>query len=72
MLKNETYAGTRYFNRITRATDARPARGIQLIRSRWVYRDSSRGSGRQTETLQRKWAAPVAFAPKPRDQSLYE
>ena len=38
MLKNETYAGTRYFNRITRATDA-SREGRQLIRGRWVYRD---------------------------------
>jgi site-specific DNA recombinase len=38
MLKNETYAGTRYFNRITRATEAY-REGRQLIRGRWVYRD---------------------------------
>jgi site-specific DNA recombinase len=38
MLKNETYAGTRYFNRITRATEAYREAG-QLIRGRWVYRD---------------------------------
>jgi DNA invertase Pin-like site-specific DNA recombinase len=38
MLKNETYAGTRYFNRLTRATEAiREAR--QVIRGRWVFRD---------------------------------
>jgi site-specific DNA recombinase len=36
MLKNETYTGTRYFNRLTRATEAsREGRG------RWVYRDRS-------------------------------
>ena len=38
MLKNETYAGTRYFNKITRATEATRA-GRQLIHGRWVYRD---------------------------------
>ena len=38
MLKNETYAGTRYFNRITAATDA-SRDGKQVIRGRWVYRD---------------------------------
>ena len=38
MLKNETYAGTRYFNRLTRVTEAtRESR--QVIRGRWVYRD---------------------------------
>jgi site-specific DNA recombinase len=38
MLRNETYAGTRYFNRLTRATDAtRECR--QVMRGRWVYRD---------------------------------
>ena len=38
MLKNETYAGTRYFNRITAATEA-SREGRQVIRGRWVYRD---------------------------------
>jgi site-specific DNA recombinase len=38
MLKNETYAGTRYFNRITRATEAY-REGRQVIGGRWVYRD---------------------------------
>ena len=38
MLKNETYAGTRYFNRITAATEA-AREGRQVIRGRWVYRD---------------------------------
>ncbi len=38
MLKNETYAGTRYFNRITAAKDA-VREGKKLIRGRWVYRD---------------------------------
>jgi DNA invertase Pin-like site-specific DNA recombinase len=37
MLKNETYAGTRYYNRITAATEAH--KGKKLIRGRWVYRD---------------------------------
>jgi site-specific DNA recombinase len=40
MLKNETYTGTRYFNRITRATEA-PSEGRQVIRGRWVYRERS-------------------------------
>jgi site-specific DNA recombinase len=40
MLRNETYAGTRYFNRITRATEAF-REGRQVIRGRWVYRDRS-------------------------------
>jgi site-specific DNA recombinase len=40
MLRNETYAGTRYFNRITRVTEAY-SEGRQLIRGRWVYRDRS-------------------------------
>jgi site-specific DNA recombinase len=38
MLRNETYAGTRHFNRITRATEA-SREGRQVIRGRWVYRD---------------------------------
>jgi hypothetical protein len=38
MLRNETYAGTRYFNRITRAAEA-SREGRQVIRGRWVYRD---------------------------------
>jgi hypothetical protein len=38
MLRNETYAGTRYFNRITRATEA-SREGRQVIHGRWVYRD---------------------------------
>jgi hypothetical protein len=38
MLRNETYAGTRYFNRITRASEA-SREGEQVIRGRWVYRD---------------------------------
>jgi site-specific DNA recombinase len=40
MLKNETYAGTRYFNRITAATEA-SREGRQVIRGRWLYRDRS-------------------------------
>ena len=38
MLKNETYAGTRYFNRMTRAKEGDPE-GKKLIRGQWVYRD---------------------------------
>jgi site-specific DNA recombinase len=38
ILTNETYAGTRYFNRITAATEAN-RKGKQLIRGRSVYRD---------------------------------
>jgi Recombinase len=38
MLKNETYAGTRYFNRFTAATEA-SREGKSVIRGRWVYRD---------------------------------
>jgi site-specific DNA recombinase len=38
MLKNETYAGTRYFNRITAPTEA-SREGRQVMRGRWVYRD---------------------------------
>jgi site-specific DNA recombinase len=38
MLNNETYAGTRYFNRITAATEV-SREGRQVIRGRWVYRD---------------------------------
>jgi site-specific DNA recombinase len=40
MLKNETYAGTRYFNRITAGKDA-DREGKKLIRGRWVYRDQA-------------------------------
>ena len=38
MLKNETYAGTRYFNRITAATET-ARQGKQVIRGKWVLRD---------------------------------
>ena len=38
MLKNETYAGTRYFNRITTATEAN-REGKHVIRGKWVFRD---------------------------------
>src|SRR6266581_3604415 len=38
MLKNETYAGTRYFNRITAATEAN-RKGKKVIKGRSVYRD---------------------------------
>jgi site-specific DNA recombinase len=40
MLKNETYAGTRYFNRITAARES-SREGSQVIRGRWMYRDRS-------------------------------
>jgi site-specific DNA recombinase len=38
MLKNETYTGTRYYNRITAATEAN-REGKKVIRGKWVYRD---------------------------------
>ena len=38
MLRNETYAGTRYFNRITAAKETSHD-GKPVIRGRWVYRD---------------------------------
>jgi site-specific DNA recombinase len=38
MLKSETYTGTRYFNRITAATDAN-REGKEVIRGKWVYRN---------------------------------
>jgi site-specific DNA recombinase len=38
MLKNETYTGRRYFNRITAVTDAN-REGKQVIRGKWVFRD---------------------------------
>jgi site-specific DNA recombinase len=38
MLKNETYTGVRYFNRITKATQAN-REGKKLIRGKWVLRD---------------------------------
>jgi site-specific DNA recombinase len=38
MLKNETYTGVRYFNRITKATQAN-CEGKKLIRGKWVLRD---------------------------------
>jgi len=38
MLKNETYAGIRYFNRITAATEAN-RQGKEVIRGKWVLRD---------------------------------
>jgi site-specific DNA recombinase len=40
MLRNETYAGTRYFNRIMHVTDAN-REGRKVIRGKWVYRDRS-------------------------------
>jgi site-specific DNA recombinase len=38
ILKNETYAGTRYYNRMTAATEAN-RKGKQLINGKYVYRD---------------------------------
>jgi site-specific DNA recombinase len=38
ILKNETYTGTRYFNRIMHATDAN-REGKKVIRGKWIYRD---------------------------------
>jgi site-specific DNA recombinase len=38
MLKNETYTGTRYYNRITAATETN-REGKEVIRGKWVYRD---------------------------------
>jgi site-specific DNA recombinase len=40
MLKNETYTGTRYFNRIVHATDAN-REGKTVIRGQWIFRDRS-------------------------------
>jgi hypothetical protein len=40
MLKNETYAGIRYFNRMTRVRKG-DRQGKKLIRGQWVYRDRS-------------------------------
>jgi site-specific DNA recombinase len=38
ILKNETYAGVRYFNRITKVTDAN-RQGRKVIRGKWIFRD---------------------------------
>jgi site-specific DNA recombinase len=38
MLKNETYTGTRYYNRITHATDTN-REGKHVVRGKWIYRD---------------------------------
>jgi site-specific DNA recombinase len=40
MLRNETYAGVRYFNRMTRVKKG-DREGKKLIRGQWVYRDPS-------------------------------
>ena len=40
MLKNETYAGVRYFNRMTRVKKA-DREGKKLVRGQWLYRDRS-------------------------------
>jgi DNA invertase Pin-like site-specific DNA recombinase len=38
ILKNETYTGTRYFNRITAVTEAN-RKGKKVVRGKWVFRD---------------------------------
>jgi hypothetical protein len=38
MLKNETYTGTRYYNRLTAAKDGN-REGKQVVRGKWIYRD---------------------------------
>ena len=38
ILKNETYTGTRYFNRITAVTESN-RKGKQVVRGKWVFRD---------------------------------
>jgi site-specific DNA recombinase len=40
ILKNETYTGTRYFNRTTKATEAN-REGKKVIRGKWIYRDQA-------------------------------
>src|SRR6516225_3631523 len=40
ILKNETYTGTRYFNRMTRVKKG-DRQGKKLIRGQWVYRERS-------------------------------
>jgi site-specific DNA recombinase len=40
ILKNETYTGTRYFNRIIHATDAN-REGKKVFRGQWIFRDRS-------------------------------
>jgi DNA invertase Pin-like site-specific DNA recombinase len=40
ILMNETYTGTRYFNRIVHATDAN-REGKKVIRGQWIFRDRS-------------------------------
>jgi site-specific DNA recombinase len=40
ILKNETYTGTRYFNRITKATEAN-REGKKVIRGKWIFRDQA-------------------------------
>jgi hypothetical protein len=40
MLKNETYAGIRHFNRMTRVKKG-DRQGKKLVRGQWVYRDRS-------------------------------
>src|SRR5262249_28913525 len=38
MLKTETYTGTRYYNRITHATEANPE-GKHVVGGKWIFRD---------------------------------
>src|SRR6516165_8916447 len=38
ILKNETYMGTRYFNRLTKATEAN-REGKKVMRGKWIFRD---------------------------------
>jgi hypothetical protein len=40
-LKNETYAGIRYFNRMTRVKKG-DREGKKLVRGQWVYRDGGK------------------------------
>jgi site-specific DNA recombinase len=40
MLQNETYAGIRYFNRMTRVKNG-DQQGKKLVRGQWLYRDPS-------------------------------
>jgi site-specific DNA recombinase len=40
ILKNETYTGTRYFNRIIHATEAN-REGKKVVRGQWIFRDRS-------------------------------
>jgi Recombinase len=46
MLKNETYTGTRYYNRITAATEA-AREGKEVIRGKWVTGSRGMDSGQR-------------------------